>query len=275
MADKKLSETENLSYDLSTPVYVAVVKYSSSEPSATVENRKIPLSDFAKASDLSNYATNTALTNAVNTLDAKFNNYPLDTAVVHNTGNETVAGNKSFTGTITATTQATSDNSTKVATTGYVKNSIGAASTVPTGTILSFGGTSVPTGYLRCNGAAVSRTTYSALFSVIGTTWGAGNGSTTFNLPKLNKRFLQDGTVGTYNSESLPNIKGGMTLAHVIANNFSGAFSETDGNAAYYGHDSSQKESIISFNAHNSNSVYQDNARVQPNNAEVMFIIKY
>lgn len=124
MADKKLSETENLSYDLSTPVYVAVVKYSSSEQSATVENRKIPLSDFAKASDLNNYATNTALTNEVNTLDAKFNNYPLDTAVVHNTGNETVAGNKSFTGTITATTQATSDNSTKVATTGYVKNNL-------------------------------------------------------------------------------------------------------------------------------------------------------
>lgn len=119
MADKKLSETENLSYDLSTPVYVAVVKYSSSESSATVENRKIPLSDFAKASDLNNYATNTALTNAVNTLDAKFNNYPLNTTVVHNTGNETVAGNKSFTGTITATTQATSDNSTKVATTAY------------------------------------------------------------------------------------------------------------------------------------------------------------
>ena len=60
----------------------------------------------------------------MNTLDAKFNDYPLNTAVVHNTGNETVAGNKSFTETITATTQATSDNSTKVATTGYVKNNL-------------------------------------------------------------------------------------------------------------------------------------------------------
>lgn len=45
------------------------------------------------------------------------------------------------------------------------------------------GGTSVPAGCLQCDGSAVSRTTYSALFSVIGTTWGVGDGSTTFNLP--------------------------------------------------------------------------------------------
>ncbi len=47
-----------------------------------------------------------------------------------------------------------------------------------------FAASSVPTGWLECNGAAVSRTTYSALFAVIGTTWGNGNGVTTFNLPE-------------------------------------------------------------------------------------------
>lgn len=66
-------------------------------------------------------------------------------------------------------------------------------SLVPAGTILPFGGSKAPTGYLLCDGAAVSRTTYSALFTVIGITYGAGDGSTTFNLP--NAKFLLGGTV--------------------------------------------------------------------------------
>lgn len=58
-------------------------------------------------------------------------------------------------------------------------------SVVPTGTVLDYAGTAAPTGYLVCNGSAVSRTTYAALFAAIGTTWGNGDGSTTFNLPSL------------------------------------------------------------------------------------------
>lgn len=57
---------------------------------------------------------------------------------------------------------------------------------VSTGTI-TIGGSNVPTGYLLCDGAAISRTLYATLFSVIGTTYGAGDGSTTFNLPNLNE----------------------------------------------------------------------------------------
>ena len=51
------------------------------------------------------------------------------------------------------------------------------------GTVIAFAGNSVPSGYIPCNGAAVSRTTYAALFKAIGTTYGAGDGSTTFTLP--------------------------------------------------------------------------------------------
>lgn len=58
-------------------------------------------------------------------------------------------------------------------------------SLVPSGTILPYGGTTVPSGYLLCDGSAVSRTTYAALFAVIGTTYGSGDGSTTFNLPQI------------------------------------------------------------------------------------------
>ncbi len=53
----------------------------------------------------------------------------------------------------------------------------------PTGTIVDFGGSSAPTGWLICDGSAISRTTYSALFTAISTTYGTGDGSTTFNIP--------------------------------------------------------------------------------------------
>lgn len=62
---------------------------------------------------------------------------------------------------------------------------------VISGTVLYFASSSVPTGYLKCNGAAVSRTTYSTLFAAIGTTFGVGNGSTTFNLPDLRGEFIR------------------------------------------------------------------------------------
>lgn len=63
-----------------------------------------------------------------------------------------------------------------------------ATTNTPAGTIASFGGGSAPTGWLLCDGSAVSRTTYAALFAVIGTTFGTGDGSTTFNVPDLRDR---------------------------------------------------------------------------------------
>lgn len=60
----------------------------------------------------------------------------------------------------------------------------------PTGLIAPFGGAAAPGGWLLCDGAAVSRTTYAALFAVLGTTYGAGNGTTTFNLPDTKGRSL-------------------------------------------------------------------------------------
>ena len=62
---------------------------------------------------------------------------------------------------------------------------------VPSGTVVYFLGTTAPTGWLKANGAAVSRTTYARLFAVIGTTYGAGDGSTTFNLPDLRGEFIR------------------------------------------------------------------------------------
>tara|TARA_R100001509_G_scaffold21591_1_gene11324 strand:+ start:2750 stop:3886 length:1137 start_codon:yes stop_codon:yes gene_type:complete len=62
---------------------------------------------------------------------------------------------------------------------------------VPSGAVFCIAVASVPSGYLECNGAAVSRTTYAALFAVIGTAYGTGNGSSTFNLPDLRGEFIR------------------------------------------------------------------------------------
>ena len=59
---------------------------------------------------------------------------------------------------------------------------------VPSGVISQFAGSTAPSGYLLCDGSAVSRSTHSALFTAIGTTYGAGNGSTTFNIPNFQGR---------------------------------------------------------------------------------------
>lgn len=72
------------------------------------------------------------------------------------------------------------------------------SSSVPTGAVFYFPVASNPTGYLACTGTAVSRTTYAALFALIGTTYGAGDGSTTFNLPNLSRRVVMgEGGTGT------------------------------------------------------------------------------
>ena len=61
----------------------------------------------------------------------------------------------------------------------------GGGDTLPIGIILPLSSSTIPEGYLLCDGSAISRTEYSTLFSVIGTTYGAGDGETTFNLPDL------------------------------------------------------------------------------------------
>ena len=69
----------------------------------------------------------------------------------------------------------------------------GTGGTVPTGGVIPFAGptTALPNGWALCNGAAASRTTYASLFSVIGTAFGSGDGSTTFNLPDLRGYFVR------------------------------------------------------------------------------------
>lgn len=61
---------------------------------------------------------------------------------------------------------------------------------IPAGSMIGWAGATAPTGWLTCDGSAISRTTYAALFAVCGTTFGAGDGTTTFNIPNLKNRAL-------------------------------------------------------------------------------------
>ncbi|MBI2787815.1 MAG: tail fiber protein [Elusimicrobia bacterium] len=68
---------------------------------------------------------------------------------------------------------------------------------VPTGTVFPFASNTPPSGFVECDGAAISRTTYAALFSAIGTRYGGGDGSTTFNLPDLRGSFVRGWSHGS------------------------------------------------------------------------------
>ena len=62
---------------------------------------------------------------------------------------------------------------------------------IPVGAVYNFPALTIPDGYLECNGAELSRTSYAALFAILGTTYGVGDGETTFNLPDLRGEFVR------------------------------------------------------------------------------------
>jgi microcystin-dependent protein len=107
---------------------------------------------------------------------------------------------------------AAPSGSTDAATKGYVDGRA-----VPSGAILDFAGSAAPTGWLLCDGTAVSRATYAALYAVISTTYGAGDGSSTFNLPNFKGRValgVGDSTAAGHTSHTLASSGGEET--HVL-----------------------------------------------------------
>ena len=145
----------------------------------------------------------------------------------------------------------------------------------PVGTIIAVAYTGVPEGYMHCNGAAVSRTTYANLFNEIGTTYGAGDGSTTFNLPNTVARFLEGGIgAGTYYEAGLPNITGNISAFKA---SISGAFVGSNNTNRYDGWNDNEDEYAVStsFDASRSNSIYGASTTVQPPAMTVIYCIKY
>lgn len=99
----------------------------------------------------------------------------------------------------------------------YDKAVKAAANDLPSGAVMYFAGQTAPAGWLKADGAAVSRTTYAALFAAIGTTYGAGDGRNTFNLPDLRAEFVRgwDDGRGVDSGRAF-----GSAQGHAVANHY-------------------------------------------------------
>lgn len=96
----------------------------------------------------------------------------------------TTSQNNGFTGAVSEITIDTDTDAILI----HNGSDAGGIEVFPAGTIVAFGGGTIPTGFLSCNDAAVSRSTYARLFAAIGTTYGVGDGASTFNVPSLGDR---------------------------------------------------------------------------------------
>lgn len=130
-------------------------------------------------------------------------------------------------------------------------------------------------GCLLCNSAAVSRTTYANLFALLGTAFGEGDGSTTFNLPDFRDKTLwgANGNLMSILTAGLPNIEGGLSIG-ALCQNASGAITTKSSGVLRATTDASNS-SGFDFNASKSNSIYGKSTTVQPPAIAVNIFIKY
>lgn len=141
------------------------------------------------------------------------------------------------------------------------------------GDIKAISSENIPYGWLLCDGRAVSRTEYSALFNAIGTKFGNGDNINTFNVPNLKDRFLQgaNGNLGTYKEAGLPNITG--DFAKTMDPSGHGAFYSSTMSGGWNG--GPWALGIIYFDASRSSDIYGKSNTVQPPAVCVNYIIKY
>ena len=182
--------------------------------------------------------------------------------------------------TSTSTTQAATSNAVKTAYDKAVAAEAAIANALSVGTLLPSFASSM-SGYLLCNGAAVSRTTYTDLFAILGTTFGTGDGSTTFNLPDFRDKTFwgANGNLMTVLAAGLPNISG-MFWAYTVG------WSNAYGNGAFYGEKAAKgtpgnkggeggTACRWGYDASRSNEIYGRSNTVQPPAITVNIFIKY
>ena len=146
----------------------------------------------------------------------------------------------------------------------HVTSVVNTITPIEPGSVFNIGGSTFPSGYFECNGAAISRTTYADLFARIGTTSGSGNGSTTFNIPDLRGEFVRGWdhgrgvdsgrSVGSYQADEL------RSHRHTQHN----LFAPAPGVDAGFG-----------ARDNTSNTGYTGGAETRPRNRALMYIIKY
>lgn len=159
-----------------------------------------------------------------------------------------------------------------------------------TGMIFAFAGSTIPSGFLLCDGSKVSRTTYKKLFNVIGTTYGAGDGSTTFTLPNLIDRFIEGSSAaGSYRAAGLPNIAGYFECRGIDYQNLTLVWGDNNlfKQSKLAGNTSVEKANQVNsntnyeamwrveFDAKACNDLYGNSITVQPAACTIKFLLKY
>ncbi len=171
---------------------------------------------------------------------------------------------------------------------GSVWESVGG---VPAGSVTCFAHSSVPSGWLECNGANVSRSTYATLFAAIGTTWGTGDGSSTFGLPDCRGEWVRgwDNSRGVDSGRSIATTQSDQNKSHThsasvtdpghshTVNQYGGNFGGSSG-AQTFRSDHSGTSTAIVQSATTGISVSNGNqggTEVRVRNIAMMYIIKY
>ncbi|MCU1718679.1 phage tail protein [Pseudomonas sp. 5P_3.1_Bac2] len=179
--------------------------------------------------------------------------------------------NLALSGVPTAATAAAGTTNNQVATTEFAQAAVGA------GAICAFARNTPPPGWLKANGAAVSRSSYTYLFNAIGTTFGAGNGSTTFNLPDLRGEFIRgwDDGRSVDASRAFGTIQGDTFKGH----NHASAIYPSMGNFQYFADvGTTGNYGLAPGNNVQSNAIFNNGGggtETRPRNVALLICIKY
>ena len=184
-----------------------------------------------------------------------------------------------LTGTPAAPTASAGNSSTQIATTAFVTT--GGAP----GAVMFFAQNSAPTGWLKANGAAISRTTYANLLTAIGTTFGVGDGSTTFNLPDLRGEFIRGWddargidsgrTFGSAQADALQNLTGGVSTIlskDDVGISGTGVFAASGSTTGGYGAGANIGSAGFNFDA---SRVARTASETRPRNIALLACIKF
>lgn len=153
----------------------------------------------------------------------------------------------------------------------------------PVGAIIAYPADEPKEGWLVCDGSAVGREDYAELFALIGTKYGKGDNSTTFNLPNfINRTFWGGTSSGTYLEAGLPNITGSLDINNITQISYPMSvqpkgcfFSTATGKGGYAPQYQDNQPIKASFNAGYSNPIYGKSSTVQPAALQTLIIIKY
>ena len=147
---------------------------------------------------------------------------------------------------------------------------------VPIGCIIPFSGSTIPVGFLLCDGSEVSKIIYADLFAIIGNTYGTATDTSKFKLPDLRDKFVQgaNGNLGTSKDAGLPNITGKFYHDVNAKAGLSGAFTYEGTGRQNLMNDTPTNSGLITFDASKSNSIYGNSNTVQPPAVCLTFIIK-